>query len=53
MGVLVEGEYAGGLALDHVERAVAVHHRMDAQHIYRKLGIHKRSELISYLHRDG
>ncbi|MCC6495915.1 MAG: helix-turn-helix transcriptional regulator, partial [Propionibacteriaceae bacterium] len=23
------------------------------QHIYRKLGIHKRSELISYLHRTG
>jgi DNA-binding CsgD family transcriptional regulator len=23
------------------------------QHIYRKLDIHKRSELISYLHRNG
>jgi hypothetical protein len=23
------------------------------QHIYRKQGIHKRAELISYLHRNG
>jgi hypothetical protein len=30
MGVLVEGEYAGDLALDRVERAIAVHYCMDA-----------------------
>jgi len=36
-GVMIEGEYAGDLALDHVKRAFAVHHRMDAQFVLAQL----------------
>ena len=51
MGLVGRGYTASAVA----ERLVISTYTVNShiQHIYRKLGIHKRSELISYLHRNG
>ncbi len=51
MGLVGYGYTATAVAEKLVISAYTVNTHI--QHIYRKLGIHKRSELISYLHRSG
>jgi DNA-binding CsgD family transcriptional regulator len=51
MGLVGHGYTASAVAEQLVISTYTVNSHI--QHIYRKLGIHKRSELISYLHRNG